>query len=226
MAMMRVPLLAWCIAAWCLASPEAWAEQVRSVMVRVIRLEAVPADVGRGRFAVEVSIGSKPLYRTPWAWGPVPVWKRSLRAFTAAGNPLVFEVMVETPMRKETGERFSGVERKPAGDEHVSQQDRVLATGFEEFVGDMGPEPPPVSERGEGSPPRQSEPREVRDFTSLCRAHLSWPPEDGEHRVGCGGSVLVVEIRRAADGERVGGRGPVWNASDGRLDRSGDSAGR
>ncbi len=199
---------------WCLAIQAAWAvdahaDTPRSVKVRVVALEAVPPDLAARRVAVRVFIGSKRLDQTPWSRGSGPVWNRSLRAFTAAGNPLVFEVVGEAaapprePAREEPPATAPRPSRTPAS------QDRTLATGFEELVGDWeaGLPPPPArpppgqphppAASGNATPrPRPARPPAREGATTLCRARLAWPPSDGEHRLACGTMVLVVHITR------------------------------
>lgn len=226
-----------CLLAWVWTDAAA-RDAPGSVRVRVVGLEAVPPDIGARRFAVRVSIGSKRLYQTPWARGPEPTWGRSLRAFTAAGNPLVFEVVSETTAREEApgGEPPATAPRpaRPPG-----SQDRTLATGFEELVGDweagLSPPParpspdqpnpaatiglphppttiglphPPTPDGKTARPRRPARPQARQEPTTLCRARLSWPPSDGEHRVPCGTMVLVVHTTGSF---KTGNRSPDFH---------------
>ncbi len=120
-----------------------------------------------------------------------------MRAFTARGNPLLFEVVVVPPREAEfSSENPATADRNLARPATVSRQDGVLATGFEELVGDLeaGSPPPPVRSPEGPTPPGPV----AEEPTTLCRARLSWPPADGEHRLTCGASLLVVETRRVS----------------------------
>lgn len=192
-----------CLLAWVWTDAAA-RDAPGSVRVQVLRLEAVPPDIGARRFAVRVSIGSKRLDQTPWARGPEPKWDRSLRAFTAVGNPLVFEVVGEAaaPAQSPSDEPPATPPRPARHASSPATQDRTLATGFEELVGDWeaglspppgrpsSPDPPAAS----GKTPRPARPAPREE--TLCRARLSWPPSNGEHRVPCGTMVLVVHTAR------------------------------
>lgn len=201
-------------AGWCLAFLVGWgvaahADTARSVKVRVVALEAVPPDLAARRVAVRVFIGSKRLDQTPWSRGSRPVWNRSLRAFTAVGNPLVFEVVGEAAVPPREPAREEPPATAPRPSRTPASQDRTLATGFEELVGDWeaGPSPPPArpprgppdppATSGNATPPSRPARPPVREgATTLCRASLAWPPSDGEHRLACGSMVLVVHTTR------------------------------
>lgn len=163
----------------CLWSAALHADTVRSAKVRIVRLEDVPQDLCDQRFAVRVFIGSKRLYQTPWARGPKLQWNKSLRAYTAAKNPLFFEVVTEHSAPPKSTP--SPPHRSISG----SDQDRTLAKGFEELVGDWedDPSPPPARVAVKSPAPKHS---------VLCRTRLSWPPSEGEHRLECGAMSLVV----------------------------------
>lgn len=206
-AMYRAVAISCLVAAGLVEYPAA-ARDVRSVTVRVVGLEDVPRDLDARRVAVRVFIGSKRLYQTPWARGPAPTWNRSLRAFTAVGNPLRFEVVVGPSAPPQTVPSREPPPQAAPVPASLQDQDRTLATGFEELVGDWeaGLSPAPArAPRKEPRPPAASD-KEPRPHPPpgaaeppgvLCRAVLPWPPTDGEHRLSCATMVLLIRTSRS-----------------------------
>lgn len=175
-------------------APVVSAEQdVRSVRVRVERLEDIPESLRAARFAVRVSIGTRRLDETPAKSGPRPSWGRSVRAFTAVKNPLGFEVLV---FRENDTRAAPSVNPEP--DEQASRrdQDHTLSEGFEELVTDWdsGSSPPRTNGRKPRRPP-ETETAKADQPAVLCRLQLRWPPQDAEHRLDCRGAVLVVRTQ-------------------------------
>jgi len=168
-------------------------ENSGSVMVGVVRLEpSGPVQAG-ARLAVRVYIGSKLLYRTPSASGVSPRWGNYIRACTALSNPLVFEVM-ELP--RDAG-RGPGTNRR-ARSVPEEQDDEVLSTVLDDLVVDYGPaeRKDEDRERDNGTSGRVFEYHDAGTESGLmCRAVLKWPPGDGEHRLECGRTTLIVTSR-------------------------------
>jgi hypothetical protein len=165
------------------------------VRVRVLRLEGAPAGLESRRLAVRVSIGTLPLYTTPYVAGRDARWGNGLRAWTASSNPIVFEVLAgggapaANPPRHRESRKAAG-----AGD----KDDSILESGLDHLVADYGmgtldegaADAPPSRPGGPVMSPFVRVPR-----AAFCVAKLDWLPADGEHRLECGGATLVVTTK-------------------------------
>lgn len=150
-------------------TPSIYAKKAEGgVKVRILRLNGREAS---RPLAVKVYIGKKELYITPYVKGPNPEWNRSLRVWTAVGNPIVFEVL-ESGRIREVGAR--------------SNDDSIIETMMGELVTDFESEP--VGEKETGH-------KKTTRIRTVCIAQLPWPPTDGEHRVPCDDYTLVVVTR-------------------------------
>lgn len=180
------------------------AEATRNVLVRIVSVEDVADDNQDRLIAVRVFIGTRRLYQTPFSQARRPFWGRSLRAFTAGNNPLVFEVVATNnagASKNTRGDDSMGKKRRLEGaPSSPAKQDEALAYGFEELVGDYE-DSLSVQENEStsttGATQRSGDGSETTGREEImCRVRLEWPPPDKTHRLKCGWMTLVVETRR------------------------------
>lgn len=173
---------------------------VHDIRVWFGELEGGPGDAP---LSLQVSGGGRVLFTT----APRPVadarWRHSIRVHTARGQPLVFRVLSDADEAPKGDAPPGEVPRLPDRDDlqRIRTQDHVLAEAFDDLIGDL--ELPEARQAVRRDLPAASRP--VVEATPskdgwvgrvLCRAELSWPPVDGEHRVACGAMALTVRTRR------------------------------
>ena len=186
---------------------------VRNVRVRVMQLEGA-ADADRSkRLAVQVFIGSRQLYQTPFVSGSTARWNKGLRAYTALAMPLSFVVVSDggsrVPVRP--ARRIDPPRRAAPRDVQIDP-DALLSAGMDDFVADYGTGT--LDEGAEGSAsakarpmidggmpvidaPKPAQPEfesQERRVSKVCTARLKWPPAEGEHRLSCGSMTLVIAV--------------------------------
>lgn len=170
------------LAAILVLGQDALGKPVGSVKVVVSRLDGEFGPISE--VAVRVFIGAKRVYQTFWASVRRPVWNKTVRVFSAAGNSLRFEVMARGQGARDNSAKRTKTDSR-AGDKHES-----LAEGFEELVGDYEDGETDKEQRVEN---RASKESELSEESKVCVATLSWPPKDGVHRLACGKGVLEVQ---------------------------------
>jgi hypothetical protein len=79
----------------------------------------------------------------------------------------------------------------------IREQDRILAQGFDDLVGDLELEDSQQLLEAIAHDDEFIEHTKAPDLQikTVCTAKLKWPPSDGEHRLKCGGMVLVVRVK-------------------------------
>jgi hypothetical protein len=89
-----------------------------------------------------------------------------------------------------------------------------LAQGFDDLVGDLELEDSQQLLEAIAHDDEFIEHTKAPDLQikTVCTAKLKWPPSDGEHRLKCGGMVLVVRVK-------AGGLGLGAGAGTGDRDR-------
>jgi len=185
---------------------------VRNVRVRVLQLEGERVDPAK-RLAVQVFIGSRQLYQTPFVDGATARWDKGLRAYTALAMPLSFVVVSDSGSRGPVrpARRIDPPRRAVPRDVEVDP-DALLSAGMDDFVADYGTGTldegaqgaasaktrPPIDDGMkmiEAPKPAQSEfEGQERRVSKVCTARLKWPPAEGEHRLPCGSMTLVVSV--------------------------------
>jgi hypothetical protein len=214
------------------------AGEASSCMVRIVGLSNVPVAVYSGvEMSVEVRIGTRTLFTT--ARKPVvkPFFGNRITARTAAARPLVFLVrLFEPKWVPELAGDLTAVSQQPDKTREVVvrpkrqdlDEDEVLAMGFDNLIGDYGPERAvkrrvdeiavPVQVQAQvttqvPSPVRQKpgrvslKPVPIPTYLDdelvsrvLCKITVPWPPSEGLQSLPCGGVELQIE------NEMVGGR--------------------
>lgn len=171
-----------------------------SVRVGPVRVEAPGAP--RDRFlAVSLAIGERPLWQSSTLPAPSASWPVRLRAFTAKGHPLVFRVVAVPPARGPLPVPPPPADpaRPSRRSRTVREQDATIASALPDLIADYGSGTldDPGEPRGPPDPSLHALPRSSSPLPApaRCRADLSWPPVDGEHRLSCGPFTIVVETR-------------------------------
>jgi len=176
----------------------AWAKvPAGSVKVRVVRLDGAPDTLKGHLLSVKVLVGDREIDRTPAARAEDARWDRGLRAYTAAAKDLVFGLMDGSPGAAADASAPHGRGAR------VRDQDEALGTGFKDLVADYGTGR--LDEGADSAGQRRKDlvadaaslaPVPRRGTVELCRAAMSWPPSDGEHRLDCVGMTLVINTKR------------------------------
>ncbi|MBL6976158.1 MAG: hypothetical protein ISR64_10530 [Deltaproteobacteria bacterium] len=183
-----------------LALPARADENAGSVRVRILELTRVPDHWKGLNLAVRTAIASRFLYQTPGIKGARRPWNRALRVYTAYSLPVVFKVVEPDAVVRRTAavrKPKARLWQRTRADE--AQSDETLATGLDDLVADYGPSGE-IAANGPTDPDDDSTaysyPVGADVVRTLCKTKLKWPPADGEHRLECGGAVLLVSTRR------------------------------
>ncbi len=191
-------------------TPEGHVHNVR------VALGTLEGATGSAPLAIQVSGGGRILFTTAGKAPQATRWQHRIRVFTRHDHPLVFRVIRMEPdaaafMTAPRPRRRPAASARPALPEpEVRRQDRILAEGFDDLIGDF--DLPDARDRLEAIARNRSaqdipERRNERPSTHvandggvLCTATLAWPPADGEHSLACGDMTLRVRTTRLAEG--------------------------
>lgn len=194
-------------------TPEGHVHNVR------VALGTLEGATGSAPLAIQVSGGGRILFTTA---GKAPLaarWQHRIRVFTRHDHPLVFRVIriepgaAAFPPALRPQRRPTAPARPALPEPEVRRQDRILAEGFDDLIGDFDLpdardrlEAIARSRRAQDIPERRSEGPSTHVPTDgggvLCTATLAWPPTDGEHSLACGDMTLRVRTTRLAEGNR------------------------
>lgn len=197
-------------------TPEGHVHNVR------VALGTLEGATGSAPLAIQVSGGGRILFTTAEKAPQATRWQHRIRVFTRHDHPLVFRVirmepdaaaLMPPPQPAPRPQRRPAASARPALPEpEVRRQDRILAEGFDDLIGDFDLpdardrlEALARTRRAQDIPERRNERPSTQVATDggvLCTVTLAWPPADGEHSLACGDMTLRVRTTRLAEGGR------------------------
>jgi hypothetical protein len=177
------------------------------VRVWLLALDAPTEALNDGPISVRIGLGGSRMFESDLRHGDNARWKHSIRLGTRKALPVTFDVVAHDPaegpprrLPQTMSGDLVGAGRRSLPGKRTLDEDAVLATGFDDlvgdFVGDDGRREKRKADTGIKSQKARGLPAvPAGSGRVLCRASLKWPPGNGTHRLACGKAHLVVRIK-------------------------------